>query len=136
MAESLDAELKHPAYVCGRLLAVYDRLQYAAQGDVNVTVADRYYGMASTHPQLALPKLEQLSRAHLKKLRRSNRGAAVNIEREIDELMSRLGGTFPPQLSMEDQGRFAIGFHHQKADDQKHIADAKARKAEASRDSE
>ncbi|MFH1018754.1 MAG: type I-C CRISPR-associated protein Cas8c/Csd1, partial [Pseudomonadota bacterium] len=136
MGESLDQSLQHPAYVCGRLLAVYDKLQYAAQGEVNVTVADRYYGMASTRPQAAFPSVERLSRAHLKKLRRDNRGAAVNIEREIGELLSRLDGRFPSYFTLEDQGRFTIGFHHQKADDQKRIAEAKDRKSAATHESE
>jgi len=129
MAESLDIGLSHPAYICGRLLAIYDKLQYLAQGDLNVTVADRYYGMASTYPQLAFPKLETLSKAHFKKLRRDSRGAAVNIEKEIRELMARLPGIFPSILSLEDQGRFVIGFHHQRAEDAKRASDAKARKA-------
>jgi len=131
MAESLDEDLHHPAYVCGRLLAVYDRLQYAAQGAVNVTVADRYYSMASTLPQVGFVKLENFSKAHLKKLRRDNPGAAVNIEREISELMGRLGAKFPASFDIEGQGRFAIGLHHQKAEDQRRIAEVKARKAEA-----
>jgi CRISPR-associated protein Csd1 len=130
MEERLQPDLSHPAYVCGRLLATYDSLQYAAQGEVNVTVADRYYAMASTFPRLAFPKLETLSRAHLKKLRRDNPGAAVRIEKEVRDLMARLT-SFPGQLSLEDQGRFVIGFHHQKADNAQRIAEAKARKNEA-----
>ena len=108
MPESLAPDLDHPAYLCGRLLAMYDSLQYAAQGDVNVTVADRYYSMASSYPELAFPKLESLSRAHFKKLRRENRAAAVAIERRIDDLMMKLT-VFPGMLSLKDQGRFAIG---------------------------
>lgn len=129
MGEILNPDLDHPSYVCGRLLALYDILQYQAQGEVNVTASDRYYGMASTYPRLAFPKLESLSKAHLKKLRRDNPGAAVNIEKEIRELMTRLSN-FPSQLSLEDRGRFVIGFHHQKAENARRAAEAKARKAE------
>ena len=130
MEEKLQDGLDSPAYVCGRLLAVYDGLQHAAQGKVNVTVADRYFGMASTFPALAFYKLERLGRAHLKKLRRDNPGAAHRIRQEITHLVSHLraSSAFPGQLSLEDQGRFAIGFHHQKADEARRIAEAKARK--------
>ncbi len=128
MTEVLNPDLGHPAYVCGRLLAVYDRLQYAAQGDVNVTAADRYWGLASTFPRLGFTKLDYLGRAHLKKLRREKPGAAVNIERQLNELMIRLQETFPGQLSTEDQGRFVLGYHHQKADDVRRAADAKRNK--------
>ena len=130
MNEQLDPSLNNPAYLCGRLLAVYDGLQYSAQGEVNATVSDRYYALASTYPQLAFPKLTDLSLKHLRKLRRDSRGAAVNIEKEIQEIHQQLatsGAKFPAQLSLEDQGRFAIGYHHQRAEN---MARASARKQE------
>jgi CRISPR-associated protein Csd1 len=87
--------------------------------------------LASTYPALAFPKLTDLGLSHLRKLRgRDKRGAAVNIEKEIQEIHVRLaasGAVFPPRLSLEDQGRFAIGYHHQKADS---IARGIARKQE------
>jgi len=135
MSESLNENETHPAYICGRLLAVFEELQYAAQGDVNVSIVDRYYGLASTFPQQAFPKLETLSKAHLKKLRRDKPGARVVIERRIDELANLLvpmGAKYPGQLNLESQGRFAIGFHHQKAESQarrQENADKKAAEA-------
>jgi CRISPR-associated protein Csd1 len=131
MTEALDSALKNPAYLCGRLLAVFGSLQYAAQGDVGVTVVERYYALASTNPTVAFPKIEQLGQHHLKKLRRDNGAAAYSIEGRLVELHASIalhGGRFPGQLSLEDQGRFAIGFHHQKADDQARIAEHKAKK--------
>lgn len=133
MTESLDNGQQHPAYICGRLLAVYEGMQYQAQGSVGVTVADRYYALASTYPKLAFPKIETLGHAHIKKLRRDNPAAAVAIGRRIDELTAGLvqyGGTYPAQLGLEDQGRFAIGYHHQKAEDQKNIAERSKAKRE------
>ncbi len=132
MSESLDPNQEHPAYLCGRILAIYDALQYQAQGDVNVTVADRYYGLASTYPQLAFPKLETLSKAHLKKLRRDNGPAGYAIAKQIDELTDRLvahGAKYPAQLNLEDQGRFAIGYHHQKAESARKAKEAKELKS-------
>jgi CRISPR-associated protein Csd1 len=127
MSEKLDPNLNHAAYLCGRLLALYDGLQYQAQGEVNANVSDRYYSLASTNPVVAFPKLNDLSLKHLRKLRRDKRGAAVNIEKEIEEIFGRLGVVFPGPLSLEDQGRFAIGYHHQRADN---MARASARKQE------
>jgi CRISPR-associated protein Csd1 len=132
MTEALDEGQKKPAYICGRMLAVFEELQYAAQGDLNVNIVERYYALASTSPQIAFPKLETLSQAHLKKLKRENRGAAVAIERKLQELhdiLAHQGATFPAQLSLENQGRFAIGYHHQKAMAQSRIKEAKERKA-------
>lgn len=121
VTEALDPGQKNPAYLCGRLLAVYDSLQYAASGEtkVNLTVADRYYALASTDPRIAFPKIENLGQKHLRKLRRDRIAAAISIEQNIEELHDALGQSaeykFPSRLSLEDQGRFALGFHHQKA---------------------
>ncbi len=132
MTEALDSGLNNPAYLCGRLLAVFESLQYEAhRGDVGVTVVDRYYALASTNPTVAFPKIEQLGQHHLKKLRRDNGAAAHSIQARLVELHASIalhGGRFPGQLSLEDQGRFAIGFHHQKADDQARIAEHRAKK--------
>ena len=86
MSESFDENMTHPAYLCGRLLAMYDNLQYASSSQkVNQSVGDKYYSLASTHPQLAFPKIDDLGQKHLRKLRRDNRGAAFAIERQIQE---------------------------------------------------
>lgn len=133
MTEELDLEQKNAAYICGRLLAEYDGLQRAAQSNVNQSVADRYYSLASTCPQIAFPRIEDLGNKHLRKLRRDKPGAAVAIERRLQELHGVLEQAsdyeFPARLSLEDQGRFALGFHHQRAWS---IAEARARKAQNS----
>jgi CRISPR-associated protein Csd1 len=124
MTEALDTGQKNPAYLCGRLLAEFENLQFAvskASGEakVNVTVADRYYSLASTNPQIAFPKIEDLGRKHMQKLRRDRPGAASAIDQRLLELHGLLdentGGRFPSMLSLEDQGRFALGYHHQRA---------------------
>ncbi len=129
MEESLDTGQKHEAYLCGRLMAIYESLQYTASGDVNQTVADRYFTLASTYPALAFPKLEDLGNKHLRKLRRDNYGAMVRIEQEIDQLHLQIeqasGFKFPAALDLDGQGRFALGYHHQRA---YQMAQAQARK--------
>lgn len=122
MPAALDEEIDHPAYLCGRLFAELENLQRVANdGEVNATIADRYYSAASTNPQLILPRVLDLSNAHLKKLRRDKaKGSAYGaIRRRVDELVERAGGragVFPGALSLIDQGRFAIGYHHQRAE--------------------
>jgi len=133
MPPSLDAGEHHPAYVCGRLLAVYESLQYTAnQSEVNQTVTDRYYSLASTYPGLAFQKLDSLAVKHLGKLRRENPGARVRIQQEIDALCEQIsesnGQQFPKQLNLEDQGRFVLGYHHQRAHN---MAQAQAHKAKS-----
>jgi CRISPR-associated protein Csd1 len=121
MPPQLDEGPQEAAYLCGRLLAVYESLQYQAHGrEVNQTVADRYYALASTYPALAFPKLEDLGQKHLRKLRRPETfGTAVNISKEIDQLCLAIenaaGFRFPGGLDLIGQGRFALGYHHQRA---------------------
>lgn len=139
MTEALDPAQKNPAYLCGRLFAEYEGLQSAAyrsagESEVNVSVADRYYGLASSYPAVAFPKMEILGKKHMRKLQRENRGAAVAIDQRIQELHLLLEQAasyrFPPMLSLEDQGRFALGYHHQRSYS---IAQARARKEEKQR---
>lgn len=125
MGVELNEDEVHGAYLCGRLLALFDGLQYQANPNVNQTVADRYYTLASTYPQLAFPKIEDLGMKHLRKLRRDKPGAAVRIEREMDEVRGQLGVVFPGPLSLVDQGRFALGFHHQRAEGFRRAKEAK-----------
>lgn len=136
MTEQLDAEQLRPAYLCGRLLAVYESLQYQTyrnEGDVNLTVGDRYYSLASTYPALAFPKIEVLGQKHLRKLRRDRPGAMVALESRIRDLCVDLeraaGYRFPASLDLADQGRFALGYHHQRASDLAQARAAKDRKA-------
>jgi CRISPR-associated protein Csd1 len=128
---TLDSGQTKPAYLCGRLLAIYEGLQLSAQGEVNATIADRYYSLASTNPMAAFPRIDDLGQKHLRKLRRDKRGVMIAVEREIQQIHELLAthsqARFPGPLSLEDQGRFAIGFHHQRAESR---ARAIARKRE------
>lgn len=123
MPESLDSSEQHPAYLCGRLLAVYESVQYSSSGEtkVNQTVADRYYSLASTYPAQAFPRLVDLGQKHLRKLRRDKRGAMLRLEQQIREILSQIeqtaGYRFPASLDLDGQGRFVLGYHHQRAAD-------------------
>ena len=50
MTSALDPDSNHPAYLCGRLFAVFDRLQYLALNGVNAGVVERFYASASVTP--------------------------------------------------------------------------------------
>jgi CRISPR-associated protein Csd1 len=123
MNASLDETNKDPAYLCGRLLALQGYLQYTiisavGKSQLNVRVGDRYYGLASTSPQLAFPKIAELSRRHLQKLQRVKHGLAWAIEADIvavqREMEEASGSGYPALLGLEGQGRFALGYYHQR----------------------
>jgi CRISPR-associated protein Csd1 len=108
---SLDRSNPHSAYRLGRLFAVLERVQEAANLGLNATIRDRYYGAASSTPVIVFPRLLKLSNHHLAKL--DNPGLRVFYEKEIGEIMSEIAD-FPSLLSLEDQGRFSIGYYHQR----------------------
>lgn len=124
MPEQLDDGIREPAYLCGRLLATYESLQdtvyrTAGESKVNLTIADRYYSLASVAPYIAFPKIVSLGRKHLAKLGRDRYGLKLTIERELallcDSIKHPQQGDFPRNFSLTDQGRFALGYYHQRA---------------------
>ena len=110
---SLDEANGNVGYRLGRLFAVLEKIQEEANPGINATIRDRFYGAASSTPVTVFSTLLKLKNHHLSKL--DNRGRAVNLERRIGEIMEGLGD-FPAQLPIADQGRFAIGYYHQRQD--------------------
>ncbi|MBI4801332.1 MAG: type I-C CRISPR-associated protein Cas8c/Csd1 [Elusimicrobia bacterium] len=114
MQEKLDQEQEDPAYLCGRLLAMLDRVQFLALGDVGAGVIERMYGAASTTPALVYGRIFNNAQKHLSKMSKEKPGAAVNMEKDLEEVTGHLK-TWPKTLDLEGQARFALGFYHQKA---------------------
>jgi CRISPR-associated protein Csd1 len=122
MTECLSPESRDPAYLCGRLFAVFDRLQYLALGGVNAGVVERYYASASVTPALVMGRLFRNAQFHLAK---AERGVATNVGKDFEAISCALGDTFPATLDLEGQGRFALGYYHQKADYRRRTAERK-----------
>ena len=122
MTESLNAESIDPAYLCGRLLSVFDRLQYLALGKVNAGVIERFYASASTTPSLVMGRLFRNAQFHLAK---ASGGVAENVRKEFESISVQLGDCFPSSLDLEGQGRFALGYYHQKAEYRRVTAERK-----------
>lgn len=110
---SLDTTNVNPGYLLGRLFAVLERAQEAANPGINATIRDRFYGAASSTPVAVFAHLMKLKNHHIAKL--DNKGQAVNLEKQIGEIMSGLTD-FPSHLNLDDQGRFAVGYYHQRQD--------------------
>lgn len=125
----LDPTSTDPAYVAGRLFAAYEQLQYDAHNPptkngpksagnrLNVTFADRYLASAIVNPRIALLNGARDAGPWLKKLRRAHGGTATNNEKRIRELHLLLDSNagLPARLTPDQQGRFVIGYHHQRA---------------------
>ena len=111
--EMLDPANTSPAYRLGRLFAALEKIQEEASPGLNATIRDRYYGAASSTPVAVFTTLLRLKNHHLAKL--TNRGRAVNFERLLGDIMGGLSD-FPKHLSLPEQGRFALGYYHQRQD--------------------
>ncbi len=107
---SLDAVTTDAPYRLGRLLSAYEQLQRRAQGgNLNRTLVDRYFGAASTRPGTVFPQLVRLSQNHLGKLGHGGAYYQGLIAGIVDGI-----GSFPSMLTLEEQGRFALGYYHQR----------------------
>jgi CRISPR-associated protein Csd1 len=131
VTETLNSDEAHPAYVCGRLLAVFEQIQNAALGNVNATVTDKFFGTFSCAPAVVLGRLYANAQNHLSKLRGEKRGWYVALDKLLTEVTEKLKAPPRGQLSLEDQGRFALGYYHQKAKRFEEIAARQAARVEA-----
>lgn len=106
---SLDESNTNTGYRLGRLFAVLEKAQQDAQGyDINSTIRDKYFGSASATPAAIFPLLIRLSQHHIAK---SDFGYIQ--DRRIQSVLNGVQD-FPQYLNLEDQGRFMLGYYHQK----------------------
>lgn len=110
---SLDKSNTDPGYRLGRLFAALERIQSVAQPGIKATIRDRYYGAASSSPGSVFPILMKLKNHHLSKL--DTPALAGWFEKTLGEIFAGIT-TFPPHLSLAEQGLFAIGYYHQRQD--------------------
>lgn len=132
MTECLNPESRDPAYLCGRLFAVFDRLQELGLPGVNAGVVQRYYASASTTPALVMGRLFRNAQFHLDKTEaRLGGGTAENVRKDFETITCALGDQFPATLDLESQGRFALAYYHQKADYRRRTAERKEAQAKS-----
>lgn len=112
---ALDLNRPEAAYHLGRLLAVYERLQLAANDATHLV--SRHFGSASTAPATAFAALDRLAHVHLQKLNRHGQWDVMQaLEEQIMEIKNHIP-TMPMRLNMREQGLFSLGYWHQRAFD-------------------
>jgi len=120
MNATLNETETHPAYLCGRIMAVLGQIQHRALGDVGAGVVQRYYAAASATPALVLGRLVRTAQiAHLPKIEQE--GLRRWFENQLAALWSKMSQAPPRMLTLEEQTLFAMGYYHQLA----HRAEAK-----------
>ncbi len=112
----LDENETNQAYRLGRLFALYERLERATAGSGARTVlSGRRFAAASAAPAAVFPLLERDSVRRLARLRRAGKGGLADwFNTLIDAVVDGLDTSLPRSLSLADQGRFTIGYHHQR----------------------
>lgn len=116
--ESLTKDSHKIAYCCGRLMATFEAIQWAALGDVGANVSDKSYAAAATTPSRIFGRLGAGAINHLSKLKGdpANKGTGIALERRLQEIYDAIpAASFPNTLSLEEQGIFDIGYWHEKA---------------------
>lgn len=110
---ALDETNANTAYLLGRLFSLYEEAE-AGVAKRNATIRDRYFGAASATPARVYPILMRGYGHNISKLGKGERtGQAVNIEKAVTAVIGHLTDVLPRTLSLEDQGRFVVGYYHQ-----------------------
>lgn len=107
---SLNQDSNHEAYVLGRLFSVLEAIQSDANPGINATIRDKYFSSASVTPGVVFPTLVNLAQKHLRKL---DEGKKIFYDKQLTELMSKLGETYPNRMNLPQQGAFQLGYYHQ-----------------------
>ena len=107
----LDKDNNNQGYLCGRLFAVLENLQFAANGQDSIRSS--YMNAASTTPSTVFSTILKLSNNHYGKLAKDKKGLANFFDNQKKEIMAMLQ-EFPATLELNDQGRFFLGYYHQK----------------------
>ena len=107
---SLNENSTNPAYTLGRLFAVYEAAQQAANPGINTTIRDKYLNAASAMPASIFPILANLYQKHLRKL---STGQQIYYNKLVGQLKDILGEEYPVRLNLAQQGSFDLGYYHQ-----------------------
>jgi CRISPR-associated protein Csd1 len=114
---ALNSTLKDPAYVLGRLFNMCERVQDLVS--THGSLRKRFFTGASTHPASIFPTILQLHGHHLAQLEKNKPALSGWFSKQIEEILALLEisqsalDVFPCSLSLEQQGRFYLGYYHQ-----------------------
>ncbi len=111
VSRTLDITQPSVGYQLGRLFATLEKIQEEANPGINATIRERFYGAACATPVTVFTNLLRLKNHHLAKM--DSKGRVIYFERLLGEIMGRLSD-FPAHLDLHEQGRFAIGYYHQR----------------------
>ena len=109
---ALDEKCTDKNYIMGRIFAVLEAIQSAANPGLNATIKDKYFTAACTTPNRVLLNLHKLAVHHLRKM---ETGQKIYHEKQLQNLIDKIepAEKSPARLSPEEQGMFILGYYHQ-----------------------
>lgn len=112
---SLNEDRDDAPYVLGRLFAILESIQEAANPTIKRTIKATYFDSAASTPASIFPLIIKLAGSHLQKISQDRKGLAVHYEKQVGTLCDKMQA-FPKRLSLEDQGSFVLGYYQQVQD--------------------
>ena len=118
MSENLNTENTNPGYLCGRLLAILEKVQIDAsktgQGEssLNITLAEKMYKGITKEPGRIISECLSDRMHYYKKLRgRNQNGKVVFYEQIIADILGMFGDKgIPKKLTDDEIGHFHIAY--------------------------
>ena len=110
MKSTLEESNTSVAYLCGRLFAVIESMQWKAMGNVNSGVKDRFFAAAASQPAYVFGTL--LTK-NVPIYQHKIKGYLANELNEIAGKISEIG-SFPQRFSTIEEGEFALGYYFQR----------------------
>lgn len=112
---ALNEESRDTAYLLGRLFFVLEAVQMEANPLIKATIRDRYFNTACSAPASVFPILFKLKNSHMKKIEREKGSAKIYYEQLFTNILSKIDlEDYPLRLSLEEQGKFILGYYHQR----------------------
>lgn len=109
MKSSLNEANRSVAYLCGRLFAVIELMQWKAMGNVNSGIKERFFAAAASQPAYILGTL--LTK-NVPIYQHKIGGYLAKDLKEIASIISE-SGSFPRHFTPIEQGEFALGYYFQ-----------------------
>lgn len=110
MKSTLDESNTSVAYLCGRLFAVIESMQWKAIGNVNSSVKNRYFTAAASQPAFIFGTLLT------KNVPIYQHKIGGYLAKELNDIAGTISkqGKLPQRFSTIEQGEFALGYYFQR----------------------
>ena len=108
---ALNDETANIPYTLGRIFSLLEAVQLQANPGINASIKDKYFNSAAATPAVVFPLLTNLAQKHLKKLRSANPSLAISYDKQLTQLLTRIGESYPAHMSLPQQGSFQLGYY-------------------------